>query len=55
MRVGVANIVDMISGESITTTERKAIETTSIAAFVLPPHSFRAFTAPALNKPARNP
>jgi hypothetical protein len=45
LRADAAKIVDMVSGESIVTTERKAEVTTRIAAFVLPPHSFRAFTA----------
>ncbi len=45
MRAGVASIVDLLSGESITATGRKAGETARVAAFTLPPHSFRAFTA----------
>jgi hypothetical protein len=35
----------MISGESIRTAERKVNKKARIAAFALPPHSFRAFTS----------
>jgi hypothetical protein len=45
MRAGVLKVVDLVSGETIATTERKVKESTSVAAFVLAPHSFKAFRA----------